>query len=63
VDRARSFGPATVTVIEQILNRQAIEAQGYLDCQNTLDGLGGKKPGTPGGHLPGADQPARLCDP
>jgi len=40
VDRARSFGPATVTVIEQILDRQAIEAQGYLDCQNILDGLG-----------------------
>jgi len=40
VDRARSFGPATVTVIEQILDRQKIEAQGYLDCQNILDGLG-----------------------
>ncbi len=39
-DRARSFGPATVRVIEQILDRHAIEAQGYLDCQNVLTGLG-----------------------
>ncbi|WP_198416613.1 IS21 family transposase [Cryobacterium ruanii] len=39
-DRARSVGPATVTVIEQILDSQAIEAQGYLSCQNILDGLG-----------------------
>jgi transposase len=39
-DRARSFGPATVQVIEQILDRHAIEAQGYLDCQNILSGLG-----------------------
>jgi len=39
-DRARSFGPATVTVIEQILDSQSIEAQGYLACQNILDGLG-----------------------
>jgi hypothetical protein len=39
-DRARSFGPATVTVIEQILDRHQIEAQGYLDCQNILSGLG-----------------------
>lgn len=39
-DRARSFGPATVQVIEQILDRQKIEAQGYLDCQNILSGLG-----------------------
>lgn len=41
-DRARSFGPATVQVIEQILDRHAIEAQGYLDCQNILGGLGKK---------------------
>ena len=27
-------------VIEQILDRQKIEAQGYLDCQNVLGGLG-----------------------
>ena len=39
-DRARSFGPATVAVIEQILDRHVIEAQGYLDCQNILNGLG-----------------------
>ena len=39
-DRARSFGPATVQVVEQILDRHAIEAQGYLDCQNILSGLG-----------------------
>jgi transposase len=39
-DRARSFGPATVQVIEQVLDRHAIEAQGYLDCQNILNGLG-----------------------
>ena len=38
--RARSVGPATVTVIEQILDSQVIEAQGYLSCQNILDGLG-----------------------
>ena len=39
-DRARSFGPATVQVIGQILDRHKIEAQGYLDCQNILNGLG-----------------------
>ncbi len=39
-DRARSYGPATLAVIEQILDRHAIEAQGYLDCQNILSGLG-----------------------
>lgn len=39
-DRARSYGPATVTVIEQILDRHKVEAQGYLDCQNILSGLG-----------------------
>jgi hypothetical protein len=39
-DRARSVGPATVQVIEQILDGQVIEAQGYLACQNILDGLG-----------------------
>lgn len=44
-DRARSFGPATVTVIEQILDRQAIEAQGYLDCQNILEQLGKRNRG------------------
>ena len=45
VDRARSFGPATVMVIEQILDRQRVEAQGYLDCQNILDGLGKRNRG------------------
>jgi hypothetical protein len=45
VDRARSFGPATVTVVDQILDRQAIEAQGYLDCQNILEGLGKRNRG------------------
>jgi hypothetical protein len=39
-DRAGAFGPATVTVIEQILDRHEIEAQGYLDCQNVLETLG-----------------------
>lgn len=39
-DLARSFGPATVTVIEQVLDRRQIEAQGFLDCQNILTGLG-----------------------
>jgi hypothetical protein len=45
VDRARSFGPATVTVIEQVLDRQRIEAQGYLDCQNILEQLGKRNRG------------------
>lgn len=40
VDRARSVGPATVAVIEMIIDRSAIEAQSYLDCQNILMGLG-----------------------
>lgn len=40
LDRARGFGPATVTVIGQILDRHVIEAQGYLDCQNILETLG-----------------------
>lgn len=42
LDRAATFGPATVTVIEQILDRHVIEAQGYLDCQNILESLGRK---------------------
>ena len=42
-DRATSYGPATVTVIEKILDRRhVIEAQGYLDCQNILSTLGKK---------------------
>ena len=44
-DRARSYGPATVAVIEQVLDRHAIEAQGYLDCRNILDGLGKRNRG------------------
>lgn len=40
IDLARGCGPATVTVVEQILDRHQIEAQGYLDCQNILSGLG-----------------------
>ena len=40
LDRAATFGPATVQVIGQILDRHAIEAQGYLDCQNILETLG-----------------------
>ena len=38
--RAASFGPATTDVIEQILDRHQVEAQGYLDCQNILGTLG-----------------------
>jgi transposase len=45
LDRARSYGPATVAVIEQILDRHVIEAQGYLDCQNILEGLGKRNRG------------------
>jgi hypothetical protein len=44
-DRARSYGPATVQVIEQILDRHVIEAQGYLDAQNILEGLGKRNRG------------------
>ncbi|MBB2997509.1 IS21 family transposase, partial [Paeniglutamicibacter cryotolerans] len=40
LERARGFGPATVEVIEMLLDRAAIEAQAYLDCQNILMGLG-----------------------
>ncbi|WLQ07127.1 hypothetical protein Q8Z05_02955 [Arthrobacter oryzae] len=39
-DRARGFGPATEAVIAGIINRHAVEAQGYLDCQNILESLG-----------------------
>lgn len=42
LDRAAVFGPATTAVIEQILDRHEIEAQGYLDCQNILETLGRK---------------------
>jgi transposase len=40
LDRARTCGPATVRVIELVLDRHQIEAQGYLDCQNILESLG-----------------------
>jgi transposase len=40
VNRANSIGPATTQVIEQLLDRYAIEAQSYLDCQNILGTLG-----------------------
>ena len=43
VDRANAVGPATSQVIEQVLDRQEIEAQGYLDCQNILGTLGKNK--------------------
>ncbi|WP_255771838.1 IS21 family transposase [Pseudarthrobacter sulfonivorans] len=39
-DRARGFGPATEAVIAGIIDRHAVEAQGYLDCQNILESLG-----------------------
>lgn len=41
--RARSVGPATVMVVTMILERYPVEAQGYLECQNILAGLGKKK--------------------
>lgn len=40
LQRARAFGPATVEVITQLIDRREIEAQGFLDCRNVLDGLG-----------------------
>jgi hypothetical protein len=42
-DRASAIGPATTQVIEQILDRYEVEAQGYLDCQNVLGTLGRNK--------------------
>lgn len=42
--RANAIGPATTTVIEQVLDRYEIEAQSYLDCQNILSALGKNKP-------------------
>ncbi|MDO2934648.1 hypothetical protein Q2T94_10075 [Paeniglutamicibacter sulfureus] len=42
LDLARSFGPSTVQVITQVLDRYPIEAQGYLPCKNILTGLGKK---------------------
>ena len=43
LDRARSFGPATVQVITQVLDRSKVEAQAFLACRNILSELGGKK--------------------
>jgi len=43
VDRANAIGPATKEAIEQLLDRYAIEAQGYLDCRNILGVLGKNK--------------------
>ncbi|MBP1324830.1 hypothetical protein JOF28_000062 [Leucobacter exalbidus] len=40
LQRARAFGPATVEVIGQVIDRRALEAQGFLDCRNILDSLG-----------------------
>ncbi|WP_225735947.1 IS21 family transposase [Gulosibacter chungangensis] len=42
LDRAERFGPATIWAISQVLDRHDIEAHGYLDCYNILDGLGKK---------------------
>lgn len=39
---ARAFGPATVQVITQILDRSKIEAQAFLACRNILSELGKK---------------------
>jgi len=41
-DRAAAFGPATGQVIEQVLDRHQVQAQGYLDCQNILATVGKK---------------------
>jgi transposase len=40
LQRARKFGPATTRVIEELLGRRQVEAQGFLDCQNVLETLG-----------------------
>lgn len=40
VRRAEAYGPTTVNVIEQLIDGRALEAQGFLDCRNVLDGLG-----------------------
>lgn len=40
LQRARAFGPATVYVIEQLIDRRPVETQGFLDCQNVLETLG-----------------------
>ncbi|MHA7245174.1 Mu transposase domain-containing protein, partial [Paeniglutamicibacter antarcticus] len=43
LNRARNFGPATVAVMTQVLDRSTIEAQAFLACRNILTELGGKK--------------------
>lgn len=40
IQRARAFGPATVEIIGQVIDRRALEAQGFLDCRNILETLG-----------------------
>ncbi len=51
----RPNSPATAWALTQLLDRPALEAHGYLDCQNVLDGLGALKelkkrwPALPGG--------------
>jgi len=40
IRRAQAYGPATVSVIEQLIDQRTLEAQGFLDCRNVLDGLG-----------------------
>lgn len=43
LSNARSYGPATLQVITQILDRNKIEAQSFLACRNILTELGRKK--------------------
>lgn len=66
IDRAGAYGPATVQVIEQVLDRHAIEAQGYLDCQNILTSLPGwQEQAEVGGRLPAVGEhgcPPHLLD-
>lgn len=40
IRRAQAFGPATIQVVEQVIDRRELEAQGFLDCQNILGQLG-----------------------
>ena len=46
LNNARAYGPATVEVITQILDRSKIEAQAFLSCRNILTELGRKKKAT-----------------
>lgn len=43
LSNARSYGPATVQVITQILDRNKVEAHAFLSCRNILTELGRKK--------------------